>query len=168
MQVLLENRSQARKVRWLTWGFVLWAAGWLFWAWDTSQTYGLTPGDGGVLRPFSERLGMALLIAVLGVLPFAGMAFYAGLYLVRIERDGDAVTLTSLGMFRPVQHVHRVDDFLPTGFYEGRVNLRQAVHAPWLTLRVAGQRIPFVVDLQAEHVECDAIEALGRGRSRSR
>jgi hypothetical protein len=35
--------------------------------------------------------------------------------------------------------------------------MRSTVNAPWLSLRVAGKWLPYIVDLQAEHVNADVI-----------
>lgn len=168
MQVLLENRWQATKVRWITWAFAIWAVGWLYWAWTMAETYGLSPGDGGVLRPLPQRLGLATLFATIGVLPLAGMVLYASLYLRRIEREGDAVIVTVLGLFASAQHRYRVSDFERATKHEGRLELRSSVHAPWLTLRVAGRRLPYIVDVQAERVDVAQIVALGEPKRNRR
>jgi len=162
--LLFENRWQARKVRWLTISFAVWCLAWLYWAWTTLENYGIEPADGGALRSFPERLGMAVVIALCGVLPLAGMAFYSSLYLTRIERHGDAVLLTALGALRPVLHRYAVADLVPGKAYEGRVSGRISVDAPWLTLRVTDRKMPFVVDLQAERADVAAIVGLSAGR----
>lgn len=168
MQVLLENRWQARKVRWITWAFAVWAVGWVYWAWTVAETYGLSPGDGGVLRPLPERLGVAAGMVCVGVLPLAGMMLYLSIYLRRIERDGDAVVVTVLGLFASAQHRYRVADFEGAGRHDGQLNLRSRVNAPWLTLRVAGRRLPYIVDVQAERVEVAQIVALGEPKRKRR
>ena len=66
----------------------MWCVGWLYWAWDTLHAYGLEPADGGLLKPYSERVQMAVIIAVLGTFPVAGMVYYSTLYLTKVERDG--------------------------------------------------------------------------------
>lgn len=164
MQVLFENHRQAKKIRWLTISFAVWCVAWLYWAWTAFESYGVEPSDGGVLRSLAERLGMAALIALCGILPLAGMAFYSGLYLTRIERHGDAVLLTTLGALRPVLHRYAVADLVPGKSYEGRVSGRISVDAPWLTLRVADRRMPFIVDLQAERADVAAIVGLSARR----
>jgi len=160
MRVLFENRWQATKARWLTWGLIACMVGCLYWAWSLAHTYGLLPADGGVLRPLHQRLMMAAVVVLVGVLPTAGMWLFNRRYLTRIERDGDKVALTTLGIISPGTRIFRVSDFTGQGHRHGQMSGRIAVNAPWIALRVAGVRLPFVVDLQAEHVDIDAIEGL--------
>jgi hypothetical protein len=166
VQVLFENRWQAKKVRWLTIALAVWCIGWLYWAWDTLHAYGVEPADGGLLKPFSERLQMAVIIAVLGAFPVAGMVFYSTLYITKVERDGATVALTTLGVFGSTVHRYDAAAFTQGRQYEGWMSARTKVHAPWLALRVAGRRIPFVVDLQAEVIKIGALEALGQPERR--
>jgi hypothetical protein len=163
VSVLLENDWQARKVRLVLAGAALWFIGWSWWAYDLGRTFGLSPGDGGTLRSPSERIAVAALVWLIGFLPFAGMVAYSRIYLTRIERLRDAVSLTVLGILRPA-----TISFPPSAFgqggaeYEGKMSARVSVNAPWMTLRVRGRLLPFVVDLQAEYVNVSAIRALAR------
>jgi len=160
MRVLFENRWQAKKTRWLTWGLIACTAGCLYWAWLLAHTYGLSPGDGGVLRPLHQRLMMAGFVALIGVLPTAGMWVFNRRYLTRIERDEDKVALTTLGLLFRSTRVFRLSDFAGTGYHHGQMSGRISVNAPWMALRVAGVWPPFVVDLQAEHADTSAIRGL--------
>jgi hypothetical protein len=164
--VIFENRKQAKKVRWVLLASVLWAAGWLYWAWSLSGTYGLSPGDGGVLKPAAERYGLAAIVAPIGLIPFAGMMLYARLYLVRIERQRDAVLLVTIGLLTESHHMHAPDDFTQSNYREGRLQSRISVHAPWITLHVRGRMLPYVVDMQADFVNRSAIDALARRKRR--
>lgn len=162
MSVLFENQRQARKAHLLVAGSALWWIGWSWWAYDLGRGFGLAPVDGGALRPPSERLAVAALVWLTGFVPFAGMVAYSQIYLTRIERLRDEVCLTLLGILRP-----RTLRFRPSAFgggaeYEGKMSARVSVNAPWMTLRVRGRLLPFVVDLQAEHVNVSAIRALAR------
>jgi hypothetical protein len=158
--VLLDNRWQASKARWLTWGFMLWTLGFMYWAWLLAQTYGLSPGDGGVLRPLHERLTVAGVVALTGLLPTGGMWLYSRRYLLRIERDADMVALTTLGMLHPNTRVFRVSDLSGAGYHQGRTPGPRGYNPHWMTLRVAGLRLPFIADLQAEHIDTAAITAM--------
>jgi hypothetical protein len=166
MDVIVENRWQARKVRVVLWAMALWCAGWLYWAYDLAHTYGLSPGDGGVLRPAGERFMAAAVVAALGIAPFAGMAFYARRYVTRLARDGDTITVSVLGIVstatwsRPVAAVSSAKE------HQGRLELQSSVNAPWITLRIDGRR--YVIDLQSEHVNRNALNALVRAGRRAR
>ena len=158
MSVLVGNYRQARKVRIVTWAFGLWCVGFLYWAADLSQTYGLAPGDGGVLRSPLQRWTAAAILALIGILPFAGMIVYALLYVVRLAREDANVHVTVLGLLAPSTRVYPVADVERTRHHHGRLELRISVNAPWITLRIAGR--PYVIDLQAEQVDTEAIEQL--------
>ena len=76
--------------------------------------------------------------------------FYGNVYVVRIVRDGDMADITTLGLY-------------------GNRNVRLPVaailevarpEAGGMTIRVAGRRTPFLLDLQAEHSDMNAITAL--------
>lgn len=74
--VLVANTLQAQKVRWIFWGSILFLAGFVYWAIDLAQSYGLSPGDGGVLRPLGQRLAVAAILVVIGILPVLGMVAF--------------------------------------------------------------------------------------------
>lgn len=164
MSVLFENHRQARKVRLVFVGSVLWWIGWSWWAYDMGRSFGLSPGDGGVLRPPSQRLAVAGLLWLIGFAPFAGMVVYCRVYLTRIERLRDEVCLTVLGWLRPQTHRFPPAAFAGGGAYAGKMAGRISVDAPWMTLRVRGRWLPFVVDRQAEYVNRSAIRALANRR----
>ena len=157
--VLVENTRQARKVRWLCWASAAWAAGWLWWAAEMAQSYGLSPGDGGALRSAVERWGVAVLLAAVGVLPLAGMALYARRYIVRLVRSGESAEVTVAGFWRPYARSYPAAAFAPGRAHHGRLSTGGvSVNAPWITLRVDGRR--YFVDLQAERVDRKALERL--------
>lgn len=163
--VIFENRKQAKKVRWILLGSVIWLAGWLYWAWSLSETYGLSPGDGGVLKPAADRYAVAAITALIGIVPPAGMMLYAKwCYLVRIERQRDAVLLVTFGLLRESGTLYAPDDFVAAIYHEGRWEGRITVHAPWISLYVAGRMLPYIVDMQADFVNRSAITALARRR----
>lgn len=116
-----------------------WALGTLYWAWTMVDSYGIAAGDGGVLRPLAERLAMAGGMVLVGILPFLGFVMFAALYLVRAERKGDVVTVSTTGLFRPVHRRHCISESGSATEYPGRLALRSTVNAPWLSLRVAGK-----------------------------
>jgi hypothetical protein len=156
--VLVENRRQARKVRIVTWASGLWVIGFLYWAADLSQTYGLAPGDGGVLRPPFQRWTAATILTLIGILPFAGMLIYARLYVIRLVREGANLHVTVIGFFVPSSRTYALTDVERSRHHHGRLELSISVNAPWVTLRIAGR--PYVIDLQADAVDADAIARL--------
>lgn len=165
MTVILENHRQALKVRIMLWASFLACAGALYGAQTLFETYGLNPGDGGVLRPLGERLAVAGLVAALGLSFAGGMAVFASRYAVRLTREGDRVDIRTMTPWGTRRHRLAVADFRGGAYFHGRQRNPRgpSVDAPWITLRVAGRRLPFIVDLQAETVNKGALGALARG-----
>ena len=88
-ETLFENQRQARKARLVMLGTVVWSLGWLYWSSVIAQTYGLSAGDGGTVRPASQRYTIAVLMLAVALAPLIGMLVYGRVYLTRILRDGD-------------------------------------------------------------------------------
>lgn len=172
MTVIFENRRQTLKVRLVMLLLLLpFSAGMMWWGWDLFQTYGLSPGDGGVLRPFSERIIAGGLVGGLGLITGVAMMIYAAHYAVRVLRDGDTViveTLTpwALGNWR---HAFPVTRVAGSSYYEGRLRTyKHNVNAPWLTLRIVGRRIPFMLDAQAETILGSGLDGLTKAKPKKR
>lgn len=143
MTVLYENRYRAKRARLSSLGAVVWSIGWFYWA--------------NVLRTGNARPGAIAIVAAVGLLPLVVLYFYGNVYIVRIVRNGDTVDITTLGLFGnrtvrlPISAITEV--------------ARPEVGG--MTIRVAGRRTPFILDLQAEHSDLAAIVALG-GRNAAR
>ena len=159
MTVLFENERQAGKLRKSIVAAIVWAVGWFYWAMVMAHFFGALPGSEAV-GASGPRPVLAALMFVVDVAPTIALIVYSRLYLIRIERDQDLVTLTTLGVFSPrvyqvpqsaiVAAKIQTDDRSKTG----------AGKPVWITLRVAGRRLPFVADLQAERADIAAISAL--------
>lgn len=164
---LFVNNAQAFKGRVLYWGLGLACLGALYGGWAIFNSFGLSPADGGVLRPLGQRLAFGGFVAGLGAVAFVAMHIYAGLYVTRIERSGDLVgvqTMTFTG--RQWRTIPAADFDLGELYGEGRIFTPRgpSVHAPWRTLRVRGRRLPFFLDMQAEHIDEKALAKLGSAR----
>ena len=136
MTVLYENRQRAKRARYSVVTAVVWSVGWFYWA---SVLWG------GGTRP----LAVAIVI-VIGFLPLVALHFYGDVYVVRIVRDGAMADIATLGL---------------VGYRNVRVPLTAILEVErpesgGITIRVAGRRTPFIVDLQAEHSDINAIMAL--------
>lgn len=153
--VLVANTHQARKVRWFFWACLVFLAGFLYWAWDLSQTYGLSPGDGGVLRPLDQRLLAAGILLVIGLLPVLGMIIYLRRYVAGLAWQGEEVLVT--GASWPAgQRRFPLSSFEPGRDHDGRLyTITHWVNAPWSTVGIDGRT--YIIDLQAEHVDRDGL-----------
>jgi hypothetical protein len=166
-ELLFDNQRQARKARLVVLGTIVWSLGWLYWSTVIAQTYGLSSGDGGALRPAGQRYTIAALMLAVAIAPLIGMLVYGRVYLTRIRRDGDRLELTSLGFLLPFRFRVALSDLAGATTYKGETSGAVSVNAPWITLRVKGRRLPFVVDLQAEHVNKSAVLGLAdRGKTK--
>lgn len=164
MQLLFDNRRQAVKVRVFLWASVVFAAGFAWMGWMFFQELSADPDE-----PAATALAAGLLVAALGAAFPAGMLVYVSRYLLKLERDGDRLALwtippTGLGARKTELALSQIEG---SSYYHGRMAThRQSVNAPWITLRVTGQRIPYVIDLQAEHIDQDAIARLAQEGTR--
>ncbi len=154
------NRRQARKVRVLLWVSLPVLVACLYAGWTVFETYGLSPADGGVLRPFGERLAFGGGIACLGLLLAGGLLIYVRSYVLRLSRTGNSLQIETIAPFGRHRHVFEIAAVAGTAHHHGRLTLRQHVNAPWLTLRIAGRSLPFILDLQAERLDKAALDRL--------
>ena len=164
---LFENKAQAVKVRAIYWAMGLCCLGALYGGWSIFNSFGLSPADGGVLKPLGQRLTIGGFVAGMGVAAFVVMRLYAGLYVTRMERSGDLVGVQNLTLTGRRWHTIPAADFdLGEIYGEGRVFTSPglSVYAPWRTLRVKGRWLPLILDLQAEHIDEKALAKLGFAR----
>ncbi len=159
MAVLFENERLASKSRKAIVAAVVWAVGWIYWAIVMAHFFGALPGSES-LGEASPRPGLAAIMFVVGVAPFCGLLVYSRLYLIRIERDQDLVTLTTLGVFSPRVYQVPQSAIVAAKTQTDDRNNTGAGRPVWISLRVAGRYLPFVADMQAERVDATAIKAL--------
>lgn len=134
--VLYENHRRAKRARMSLAGAGVWSLGCFYLAY--------------LLHHGGTQQGAVALVVVIGLLPLVMLHFYGDAYILRLAREGDDLFISTLGLTRP-RHL--------------RVPVRAVTEvaradAAGLTLRLAGRRMPFLVDLQAEYADIDAINAL--------
>ena len=160
---LFANQRQALKVRLVLWGALIACAFALYGGWTIFETFGLSPGDGGELRPFAQRLAFGGGVAALGLIFAGGMILYASLYVMHMAREGDRVTIETMSVAGTREQAFDASAFAGGRSYKGQVPITPfapGVNAPWVTLRVAGRRLSFILDVQAEVIEREAIRQL--------
>lgn len=164
---LLENGSRVRRVRLVALFIAMVTMAFSGWAVSLAHSYGLSPGDGGVLRPLAERLLVAGIVLLIALVFLAGIVIYLRRYLIRIEVRGDRVELTVIGVLSPFVVTVDRNQIRGARYFHGNFSARGlVVHAPWISLKVAGWMVPFVADLQALHVREEAILALASRHAR--
>lgn len=159
MTTLYENHAQARVLRIVVWFFLAVAVVTIYPAWLIAQWYGLAPGDGGVLKPLSERLALAGFVFGLALAIAAGMMIYATLYTLRLVLSGDdEVLVTTVSPFATgeLEYRFKKSDFISSGFFD--------FGTPWITLRVRGHRFPFILDLNAKTVDYEGLFLMMGGK----
>jgi hypothetical protein len=122
--------------------FAVWATGWGL---DLYRTYGLAPGDGGVLRPYPQRLAFCVVVLLLAWgLVLVGLGV-GRRYVLSLDVDaaGENIRLRVLTWVVPTPI--RV----PAASILGARTLNQKVHSTpssWYLLRVEGHRLPFMMN----------------------
>lgn len=171
MTTLFENRRRETRVRLVIWGILLASLWLIWWGWDLSQSYGISPGDGGMLRPPMERYGVGGFVAGLGLLFAAGTMLLATHYALRVRRDGERLlveTPGALGFGRRTREfaVSQVEAY---EFKHGQMQAgRNRVNAPWMSLRIAGRPWGYVLDLKAETILGGGLYTLTKRKPRKR
>ena len=151
--VLVVCERQARKVVALTLGFSALAVAACGWAVSTARA--------------SEPDPAAYILTALAVAVAFGVHLYARRYVVSMRLDADAILLRTagIGLGAGSRELRVALDRLGRrSQHEGKLSLLDApsVDAPWMTLHVDGYTVPFVIDMQAEHVDARRISGLAR------
>lgn len=162
---------QLRKVRFMMFFSLVCAAGCLWWGISLFQTYGLAPGDGGILAPLPVRLAWGVGVSLIGIIFAAMMGLYGKMYVARTSYNSLAqqLNLETIGLFGFEVHELPLADMIGSRYQEGWIRIGPitislsaltSVYAPWQSLRFAGRRLPFLLDLQGEMQEPDLVEQL--------
>lgn len=174
-KTLYRAGRQLIKVRLMMFLTLLCAIGGVWWGIDLARTYGLSPGDGGVLKPLSTRLVVGAIVALLGIGFAAGMWFYGRCYVAKVELDTDAnliylYTVTFLGNSRHRYDLKEIEGLVsPKSSVINAANLLGevrglSVNAPWQNIRIAGKRLPLILDEQGEVTDPEMLKALFSAR----
>lgn len=169
MVELFRAGGQLWKVRLWLWISLAAFAFSLWFGWELFNSYGMRPADGGVLAPLGVRLAWAGAVAGLGFLFAAGMQLYGGLYVANMAWDeaNGLLHLRTLTFFGNRDRVFPADAIERTDFHDGFFWAGGVtVDAPWYTLRMRGQRWPFIVDAQGTFLAPELGQRLFGGRTR--
>ena len=149
MKDIYRGGFQLTKVKGIMVLAMLCAGGALYWGWDLFNTYGLAPGDGGVLAPLWQRLAWGLSVAGLGIAFLAGMWIYGRRYATRIRYDeaADALHIGTLELLAGRMHVHAASDVVGSDYHHGQVE-EAGVDAPWYFIELKGRPSRLILDAQ--------------------
>jgi hypothetical protein len=161
-RLVFDSARQGLKVWLLTWLMAAGAAATLYWGWDLLRTYGLSPGDGGVLRPLGQRIAMGAFVGSLGPIFFGGMLVFNRHYVDRIMRLGaDRLRIRMMGLILRREYDVSISEAQigkVRGLYDPNdlltlVNTMVSgfvINTPYRTIRVPFRRWPVILDLQGE------------------
>ncbi len=136
--------------------------------------WGLAPADGGVLKPFYQRLAFAGVLAALAAAAFYGIHYYRTCYVIGLQRIGDKLRLhTSIlpsGQVREfsIGDVEKIAEYQgqtlnssdPDTNHSGNARLQ----TPYALMSVKGYPRRFLIDLQGEFVNQTELIKLKAGQ----
>lgn len=124
----------------------------LWFGFELFQSYGLRPADGGRLAPIGMRIGWLVGLGGAGLIFALGMWVYGRNYVrsIRFDAAGKRLHLRTLGMFGDGAAIVPLDRLKQANFKHGRLDnpVGVSVNAPWISLRVEGRGIPYIIDGQ--------------------
>jgi len=153
MVALFDAGWQVKKVRGLTWFALAVCLGCLYWGYDLSQTYGLSPGDGGVLRPLAQRLAWGGFVALFGLLFAGGMFLYNRLYIGRawLDERGQQVVFETVRLWGGARFSVPPQDILGGSYHPGMLETpSHSVNAPFYFVRLRGRKLALILDGQGQ------------------
>ncbi len=152
----------------------------LFLAWQLGSTLGLSPADGGVLRPLGQRIAIASAVAGIGLAFVGEMMLYLRLYVTQlrvVERDDDgrAVVIGAKLAFPGLRLPLHEGVLRGARDHDGRSQHVRGVSvaAPWRSLHLRERRLPLILDVQgrwlrpAQPGRCRTIRWTGPSRCRT-
>jgi hypothetical protein len=169
MRVVFDAGPQRKRVWFgalvtlVTGGVLIWLGEW------TIRTYGLTPVEGGVLRPLMQRVLLGGSFIAAAVAMIVGFVVYLHCYVARIEEhdEDDGFRLTVIWPFGSRQRTVQPDDVAGASYNHGFSRAGgMVVNAPYFSLRLRGRRLPFIIDEQGDFPHRDAVDRLLAGESR--
>jgi hypothetical protein len=155
--------GQATKVRGLLWFSLVVCLGCLYWGYDLFQTYGMSPGDGGILRPLGERLAWGGFVASFGLIFLLGMLVYAQVYISRVwlSENGQRVIFETIRLWGNARVNVAPQDIIGSRYHAGELYTEShSVNAPFYFIHIRGRRWALILDGQGRLVEPGLAEHL--------
>jgi hypothetical protein len=148
--VLYKAGPQLQKVHFINILSILCAGGSVWWGSDLAQTYGLNPGDGGVLAPTGVRMAWGAGVMLPGIVFVVGMWLYRRNYVALLEFDESTrvYTVRHVSSFGTRKTLFRHEDIVSSRFHDGRLPMHMQFDAPWWTFQLAGHSKPLILDAQ--------------------
>ncbi|MEP0918984.1 hypothetical protein NC981_19305 [Leptolyngbya sp. DQ-M1] len=132
------------------------------------QHYGEAPGDGGRLKPLPERIAIGAFVGSLGAVFAGSMWLYGKFYVASIDFDDTEqnLYLNTVEFFGTKRHEIELSNVLESEERAGQFDLTAfdpasiSVNAPWKSVRLAGWRLPVIIDRQGEILQPALFEKL--------
>lgn len=155
MTALYHAAWQGTKVRGMLWFSLLVGLGCLYWGYDLSQTYGLSPGDGRVLRPLAERLAWGGFVALFGLSFLVGMLVYTHVYINRtwLDESAQMIVFEMIRLWGGARFSVPPQDILGSQHKAGKFETpNHTIDTPFYFVRVRGRRLPLILDGQGKMI----------------
>ena len=122
------------------------------------QSWGMSPADGGTLKPLTQRLLFSGVLVALGAGIIWGCYVYTGFYLIAIQLKGNDLHLKTL---RGSRYVFNKNDVESLARKSGTTFTgRNWIETPYAWLTFKGTKKKFMLDWQAEFVDELALKKL--------
>lgn len=150
------NKWRGLRVEFMAYVGILAAVGSVCWAAQLLVTFGLNPGDGGVLRPFEERLLVATITAGCGIAFAISLLVYQSLFVIGISLAGENFYVHSkIACFNFTKSFHLTDVAgsayrNKSGYWLGDRYIPPQYD---LRMRIKGRWLPYVIDPQAPFID---------------
>jgi hypothetical protein len=171
LKTIFHAGRQLKKLRIMMPCALPWAPAGIWLGVHLAETYGLNPGDGGVLAPLPVRLAWAVGVSLLGISITVGMWLYGKCYVAKMELDEQAGTLSidTVRFFGTRTEEVQLARVQGSRYHEGYLDLPRAplVHAPWWTIRIAGRKLPLILDRQGELIDLELLKRLLKSDEKS-
>jgi hypothetical protein len=151
MRLIYSAGKQAIKCRIIMWLLLASAMGSITYGWYLFQSSGMNCGA-MTLEALPDRLIWALGVSTLGIACAVGIWYFGRIYIAQILVDEghqnlEIQTLSFLGFHRFITPVEQVG---ADKYHPGQLDIAngQSTDAPWCSVRIAGRRLPLLLDAQ--------------------
>ena len=159
---VMKNAGRSIRMELMAYVGIAAAIGSIWWGAGLLETYGMRPGDGGVLRPFEERLLVAGITAGCGLAFGLGLLIYQSLYVVGLVLEGDRFDVHTKVGFLNIIRTYKITDVAKSSYrHNAEVNFgstgRDLPREYAMTVRISGRWLPYILDLNAKFIDRHAL-----------
>ena len=164
-KLIVLNKKQALKVKLASWVLMLASIAIVYAAFTIFNSWGISPADGGQLKPFNQRLIFSGSLLIMAMSIVAGIIYYRHIYVISISRNGDILQITTSLHKTPL--TLNPADITSSSHHSGQMTVMRSsgvisVNAPWIILKTTNPTRHFLIDAQSEILDVAAIKKLVR------